>query len=227
MRAGLPWIAIGVSHLVLSITGFVLGERIQGQAVLSAETISSGSALKEWDLLDDSGRNSTSHWIFDTVNTFLQHWTHTRLRNGMILMKMVCSKLMIYIGHHIVPGLVPVGTLLYHGTESPNIPTRPEWTATDPEHSYPFCRNSTHGVGCWQLTLVATRPLRVLYFDGSSAAKMWGGSMDTQDILIWGGAQPNRTYDEYNRIDDLCDWGKIYNIDGYVRCVFVCSAVRE
>lgn len=92
--------------------------------------------------------------------------------------------------------------------------------ATDPDHAYAFCRNwNYNGEGCWQLSMVAARPLRVLYFDGSSAANMWGGSLDSQDILIWGGVQPNRTLDEGGRINDLCAWGRKYNLDGFVRSV--------
>ena len=67
--------------------------------------------------------------------------------------------------------------------------------------------------------MVATRPLKMLYFDGSSAAKMWGGSLDSQDVLIWGGVQLNRTWDEYSRIKDLCNWGKVYGIDAFLRLV--------
>ncbi len=40
--------------------------------------------------------------------------------------------------------------------------------------------------GCYHLTLAATRALKVLYFDGSSAAKMSGGPMDSQDLVAWG-----------------------------------------
>ena len=42
------------------------------------------------------------------------------------------------------------------------MPTGPEWLATDPEHSYLFCRGQT----CWQLIVTAMRPLGVLYFNG-------------------------------------------------------------
>jgi hypothetical protein len=79
--------------------------------------------------------------------------------------------------------------------------------------------------------MVATRKLKVLYFDGSSAAKMWGGPMDMQDVLIWDGVQKNRTYDEENRIRDLCNWGEKYGIDGYVRMemdfeMMICNFAR-
>ncbi|KAJ7106988.1 hypothetical protein C8R44DRAFT_637636 [Mycena epipterygia] len=156
------------------------------------------------DLSEGPAGNATSHLIFDTVNSALQHWPNTRYRNG----------------HNIIPGTVPVGTLLYHGRANGSLPTIPEWTSTDPEHSFPFCdgpRVNGTFTGCWQLTLVATRPLKVLYFDGSSAAKMRDGTLDTQDLLIWGKFDPARWWDERGRIDALCAWGKDLGIDGYVR----------
>jgi prepilin-type processing-associated H-X9-DG protein len=88
--------------------------------------------------------------------------------------------------------------------------------ATDPEHSYLFCRAHEAGKGCWHLTLAVTRPLNVLYFDGSSAAKMQG-CMDSQDLIAWGHVERKRIFDEWNRIHDLCAWGKKYNLDGYMR----------
>ncbi len=115
-----------------------------------------------------------------------------------------------------IPGVVPVGTLLYHGRGDANIPTEPQWTATDPEHSYAFCRGSKEE-GCWQLTVVATRPLNVLYFDGSSAAKMVDGPMDTQDIVAWGKIIPEWSFNEKRRLEDLCAWGVKLGLDGFVR----------
>ncbi|KAJ7139078.1 hypothetical protein C8R44DRAFT_300872 [Mycena epipterygia] len=153
-----------------------------------------------WDLNVRPNVNATGHLVFDTVSSFLQHWPNTRYRNG----------------HNLVPATVPVGTLLYHGRGDANLPAVPEWTATDPEHSYIFCRGSTD-TGCWHLTLVASRPLQVLYFDGSSAAKMSDGPMDTQDVVGWGQILPDRYFDERHRILDLCNWGKPLGIDGYVR----------
>ncbi|KAF8969963.1 hypothetical protein BDZ97DRAFT_1653070 [Flammula alnicola] len=155
----------------------------------------------EWGFTEEPPKNSTSHLIFDNVRSLLQHWPNTRYRNG----------------HTIVPGTIPVGTLLYHGTSKAEIPKVPEWTATDPEHSYLFCRSVAQDSGCWHLTLVATRPLKVLYFDGSSAAKMLGGPMDTQDLVVWGKVVPENTFDERRRIAELCRWGKQYGVDGFLR----------
>ena len=119
-----------------------------------------------------------------------------------------------------MPGTIPIGTLLYHGTTKEEIPGSPEWTATDPEHSYSFCFWGDDFTECWHLTLITIRPLKVLYFDGSSAAKVLGGSMDSQDILLWGEVKPEWMYEDRKRIDSLCEWGNRYGIDGFVRRVF-------
>ncbi|KAJ6460950.1 hypothetical protein C8R45DRAFT_1028752 [Mycena sanguinolenta] len=157
-------------------------------------------AQDSWDLNVEPNINATGRLVFETVSSFLSHWPNTRYRNG----------------HSIVPGTVPIGTLLYHGRGDSNLPTVPEWTATDPEHSVMFCHGSLEA-GCWHLTLITSRPLRVLYFDGSSAAKMQDGPMDSQDLVGWGKISPARFFDERNRIVDLCNWGKPFEIDGYVR----------
>lgn len=133
-----------------------------------------------------------------------------------------------------MPGTVPAGTLLYHGTGSDVLPTVPEWTATDPEHSLLFCRamrmplapNATYPEaeaeaegGCYHLTLAATRPLKVLYFDGSSAAKMNGGPMDSQDLVAWGVVREEKVFAERERLAALCEWAAPLGVDGFVRCV--------
>ncbi|KAG5651618.1 hypothetical protein H0H81_008023 [Sphagnurus paluster] len=106
--------------------------------------------------------------------------------------------------------------LLYHGTGLSEVPRVPEWLATDPEHSYIFCLGKKD-TGCWQFTFVATRPLKVLYFDGSSAAKVRDGALDSQDVLLWGKPIPERTFNERERIDGLCEWGREFGIDGFAR----------
>ena len=117
-----------------------------------------------------------------------------------------------------MPGTIPIGTLLYHGTIREEIPDTPEWTAFDPEHSYLFCFfRPEDSTGCWHLTLITTRPLRVLYFDGNSAAKFLGGPMDSQDVLLWGEVKPDWVDEERKRLDALCEWGKQYGLDGFVR----------
>ncbi|TFK68719.1 hypothetical protein BDN72DRAFT_888457 [Pluteus cervinus] len=142
-----------------------------------------------WNLSVGPSVDSTSHLVFDTVASLLQHWPNTRYRNG----------------HNIIPGIVPVGTLMYHGRGTQEIPDKPDWVATDPEHSRLFCANFEPG------------PLKILYFDGSSAAKMQGGSMDTQDHVAWKATRPDWVHNERKRIVDLCNWGKRYQLDGFYR----------
>ncbi|KAF7343519.1 hypothetical protein MSAN_01972200 [Mycena sanguinolenta] len=186
---------------------------IQVPFLTPATSTSTGSA--RWtDLAARPNPNATSQLIFDAVNSLQQHWPHTRYRNGTI-----------YARHSIVPGTVPVGTLLYHGRADSELPDTPEWTSTDPEHAFPFAEDSAVDgednstlAGGWLLTLVATRPLKVLYFDGSSAAKIpGGGAVDTQDLLIWGTVDPARWFDEAERLDDLCAWGTQFGLDGFLR----------
>ncbi|KAJ7865351.1 hypothetical protein B0H14DRAFT_3107448 [Mycena olivaceomarginata] len=150
-----------------------------------AETDAISASDSKWtDLTARPNANGTSQFVFDNGNAMLQHWTHTRYRNG----------------HSIIPATVPVGTLLYHGRGDTELPTHPEWTAIDPEHSFPFCGawngNDTSNM-CWQLTLVATRP--------------------KVDLLVWGKVDPERRRDEWGRINALCAWGRDFGIDGYVR----------
>lgn len=121
-------------------------------------------------------------------------------------------------GHSIVAGTIPAGTLLYHSEFSNQVPRKPDWTAIDPEHSLLFCADKEKdNSGCWLLTLVVTKPLRILYFDGNSAGKMLGGSMDSQDLVSWGNIQTSRYFDEDNRIIDLCEWAKDRDVHGFVR----------
>ena len=70
-------------------------------------------------------------------------------------------------------------------------------------------------------TYVTIRDLRLIYFDGSSASKLASGSMDVVDLLIWNEFDEGRLWDEYPRIKALCEWGKRWGIDGYVRCVSI------
>ena len=68
-------------------------------------------------------------------------------------------------------------------------------------------------------TYTTTHDLRLVYFDGSSASKLTSGSMDVVDLLIWNKFDEGKIWDEYPRIIALCEWGKKWGIDGYVRCV--------
>ncbi|KAF8734506.1 hypothetical protein RHS02_06813, partial [Rhizoctonia solani] len=174
---------------------------------------SSGEQLWDSPPSDDSYDNQ----IFFRLATLLQHWPNTRYPSGKISgsdethqRPAHCD---LHIGSSIVPGTVPVGTVLYHGRSSAEIPSTPEWLAFDPEHSVLFARGSDSHL----FTFITTRPLRVVYFDGSSAAKLTSGAADTQNLLAWGHIRNQTFSEERALINDLCEWGKASNIDGYVR----------
>ncbi|KAG1841796.1 hypothetical protein DFJ58DRAFT_907653 [Suillus subalutaceus] len=135
--------------------------------------------LGRWDLGEAPAVNATGHLVFETANSLLQHWANTRYR----------------IGHTIVPGTIPVGTLLYHGAIT----------------------------GCWHLTLTVTRPMKVLYFDGNSAANLPEGTMDTQDLVAWSEMKPEWLNHEKQRIMDLCKWGQKYGVNGFVSEIMICD----
>ena len=42
------------------------------------------SDLESWDLTEGIHTNSTSNFVFETVNSLLQHWSNTRYRNGKV-----------------------------------------------------------------------------------------------------------------------------------------------
>lgn len=149
--------------------------------------------------------NTTSNFIFDGVSSLLQQWGNTRYRNG----------------HNIVPATIPTGTLLYRGSAREVVPDGPEWVATDPEHSFLFCREMAENTGCWHLAVTVREPLNTLYFDGSSAVIMYG-PMDTQDLIVFGEVNDAVTGNRYMfgegpRIKGLCEWGKKYGLDAFVR----------
>ena len=116
------------------------------------------------------------------------------------------------LGHSLVPATVPKGTILYHGRVDPRIPRSPDWLAFDFEHAYLLC----HGPD-YLISLQVKRDLRLLYFDGSSAAKMKDGTMDSQDVILWGRPRPDKFNSERERINALCDWGRQFGLDGFVR----------
>ena len=136
----------------------------------------------------------------------------------------------VHPGHNIVPATIPNGTLLYHDTNRKELPLGPEWAALDPEHAYNFCGDNSAALGysqqgCFHLTLAARRPLKVVYFDGKSAAKLPNGPLDTQDLLAWGELRPENMWNEVLRIHDLCTWGEKFGVDGFVRQVLTSSDV--
>ncbi|KDN36720.1 hypothetical protein RSAG8_10649, partial [Rhizoctonia solani AG-8 WAC10335] len=189
------------AYLLTGALAFVSGSVVHDVPIqkpflaVTQPSLSQSNEQRSWDAppADDSYDNQ----IFFRLATLLQHWPNTRYPSG------AC----------IVPGTVPIGTTLYHGRSSAELPLKPDWLAFDPEHSALFARGSNARL----FTFVTTRPLRVLYFDGSSAAKLTSGVADTQDFLAWGHIGNQTFPDEQALIHDLCKWGEPLGIDGYVR----------
>ncbi|KAI9435514.1 hypothetical protein H4582DRAFT_2130500 [Lactarius indigo] len=148
--------------------------------------------------------DSTHHLIFNSVSGFLRRWPNTLRRNG----------------HSLVPATIPKGTILYHGRTDGRIPNEPDWLAFDFDHAYLFCLQP-----CYVISLQAKRDLRLVYFDGSSAAKMKDGPMDSQDVILWGRPQPNKVFSEQERIKALCDWGRAFGLDGFDSEVMICDVL--
>jgi hypothetical protein len=224
------------SHLLRIFPFFILATTVLGLPFAS-EPFSAGdkplqaafraSALSdqppaEWQ--SPPNPNSTHHLIFNSVSGLLQRWSNTLRRNGALGLTSIprlgiCQLFRLSIfarsGHNIVPATIPAGTILYHGRSNDQVPDVPEWLAFDFEHAYLFCRGA-----CYVLSLQAKRDLRLVYFDGSSAAKMEDGPLDTQDIVAWGKPQSDKSFSERERIKALCDWGRPFGLDGFVRMEF-------
>ncbi|KAG8889659.1 hypothetical protein FRB98_003462 [Tulasnella sp. 332] len=152
---------------------------------------------------DPPSPDGTGNLIFNSLNGLLKHQPNALYRNG----------------HAIIAGTVAPGTLLYHSSRlncTGLPPTTLEWVSFDPEHSYLF--------GSMMYTFQVVKPLKILYFDGSSATKMPSGPVDTQEILAhgevseWG--HESKWGDERTRLFELCDWGKEFGLDGFVRMEF-------
>jgi hypothetical protein len=116
------------------------------------------------------------------------------------------------LGHSMVPAIIPTGTILYHGRTDDHVPDVPEWLGFDVEHAYILCMGP-----CYVISLQTKRDLRLLYFDGTAAAKMQDGPLDSQDIVAWGKLRPDKYSAEWERIGALCDRGKPFGLDGFIR----------
>ncbi|OAX30888.1 hypothetical protein K503DRAFT_806601 [Rhizopogon vinicolor AM-OR11-026] len=73
-----------------------------------------------------------------------------------------------------------------------HIPATLDWVATEPDHSMHFCIGTAKS-GYWHVTFAVTRPMKVLYFDGSSVAKLPEGTLDAQDFVAWSKMKPSRS----------------------------------
>ncbi|KAH9003830.1 hypothetical protein EDB86DRAFT_2281809 [Lactarius hatsudake] len=175
--------------------------------------------IREWD--SPPNPNSTHHLIFNSVSSLLQRWPNTFRRNGALhfhsshVRARVCPHSHPILGHSLVPATIPKGTILCHGRTDNRIPNEPDWLAFDFEHAYLFCLQT-----CYVISLQAKRDLRLVYFDGSSATKLKDGPMDSQDVIVWGRPQPDKAFSERERIKALCNWGRPFGLDGFVRMQF-------
>ncbi|THU97395.1 hypothetical protein K435DRAFT_796522 [Dendrothele bispora CBS 962.96] len=195
---------------------------------------------------------TTDNLIFNTASSLLQHWPNARYRNGHSIVPGRIPLGTVFYHGRSSPEMIESSMA---GRKIKILPGTQEWVATDPEHSLLFCgiqggadasstMNDTASKSndplrdsdgsksdCWFITLVTTRELRVLYFDGSSAAKMFGGSMDSQDVFAYrkelesgnvssdSWDDPERIFGEVERLRRLCQWveEKGLGIDGFVR----------
>lgn len=110
--------------------------------------------------------SSPSPLIFHSFAGLLQTWSNT----------------IFPAGHTIAPCTIPAYTTLYHARADDRAPPpSPEWLAFDQEMSY-----AIFGIGpeAHMLSFRTTRDVKCMYFDGSSAALMSDGSMDSQMVFL-------------------------------------------
>ena len=64
-----------------------------------------------------------------------------------------------------------------------------------------------HRCNTFLRTYRATRPLNILYIDGNSASLTSTGTIDSQDLLIYGYVKRRATFfDDYERAANLCEF---------------------
>ncbi|ORY74545.1 hypothetical protein BCR35DRAFT_244746, partial [Leucosporidium creatinivorum] len=147
----------------------------------------------------------SSNLIFASFTSLLKQWPNTFYSNG----------------HSVVAGVVPAGTLLYHARKTNDLPPKTEWLAFDAEMSLGIM--SGRGGFTRLLTYAASRPLKILYVDGESAALSTQGWLDSQSVLIYGNVTDDESGrggcggGEYERARQLCELGDEWGFDGVVR----------
>ncbi|GAM90024.1 hypothetical protein ANO11243_080640 [Dothideomycetidae sp. 11243] len=150
----------------------------------------------------------------------------------------------------VFPAIVPAGTLLYRGSPKNTTLHKSAWLSFEPEHALwhaagrigrdralqglrvqqevtetsveqqvPLDGVSSNG---WLVTYATSRPLRLIYLDGLSAAKSVRGTLDLQDFLIldYDMIGLESKANDYRRASDLCDvikdrWAG--SVDGFIR----------
>lgn len=157
--------------------------------------------------------SSAAPHYFSSIHGLLQQWPSTFFPNG----------------HTIAAGTIPPFTTLYHGRRDAATPPSPEWLAFDAGMAYGIMGSTQES---FLLTYQTTRAVRVVYFDGESAALMSEGRMDAQMLHIYGnvsgppdaGKGFRGLVDEYLRSTGLCNWlrekklgGPGWGFEGIVR----------
>ncbi|CAK7265940.1 hypothetical protein SEPCBS57363_001844 [Sporothrix epigloea] len=175
------------------------------------DTVNSSSPPPLQSFVGRLNFSSSAPHLFASVHGLLQQWPNTVFPNG----------------HTFAAATIPAYTLLYHGlwadkkdADNPEhiSPPSPEWLAFDAEMSYAIMGSSRRS---WLLTYQTTRPVRVLYIDGESAALMGLGQLDSQMLLLYanvtGPRYPSRgswIRPEYDRARGMCAWLKQQGLRG-------------
>ncbi|KAK7464135.1 hypothetical protein VKT23_006298 [Stygiomarasmius scandens] len=239
---------VQISHWLDSLSSFVpfFPASLNADYDFLSTTSSLTDVKSDWNLTVGPLSYSTDNLIFNTASSLLQHWPNARYRNGHSVVPGRIPLGTVFYHGRSSPEMVESSRA---GQKIKILPGTQEWVATDPEHSLMFCGiesgadvsttnataskdkpESENRSDCWFITLVTTRELRVLYFDGSSAAKMFGGSMDSQDVFAYRNElemenassswdDPDRIFGEVERLKRLCQWveEKGLGVDGFVR----------
>ncbi|KAF8309479.1 hypothetical protein DL93DRAFT_1753976 [Clavulina sp. PMI_390] len=144
----------------------------------------------DWD--QTPSEDETGHWIFAAASEAMLYWPQS----------------VIVQGHSMLPAVIPIGTVMYHGRPDQDVPTAPDWLAFDYEHAYFFAEPPKGYV----LTFTTKRALRVIFFDGLSAHH----GRDTQQVFTYGKVDEEGTA-PFDLHEELCEWAKDHNIDGFMR----------
>jgi hypothetical protein len=130
-------------------------------------------------------------------------------------------------GFSLAVGTIPAYTILYHARKDAGAIPRIDWLAFDAEMSYGIMGGQRGDT--WLHTFATTRSVKVLVFDGMSAAIRTGGTLDSQMLFLYGkvpdearnaGEPEWSDKPEFQRAAELCAWAQEHGggeIEGFVR----------
>ncbi|KZT69220.1 hypothetical protein DAEQUDRAFT_710410 [Daedalea quercina L-15889] len=189
--------------LVFALAQIVIITVASRQALFSPQSflhqqLEDSIAGRPWN--ERPSKDASGHLIFQSLASLMQMMPNSKHQNG----------------HSIIRASIPAGTLLYHGSFTREYPSR-DWLAFHPEHAGMFARGSNGTL----FTVMTTRELNFIYFDGTSANKL-DAVVDTQDLFFFGEiGRGSRDTDwkisELARFNAGCEWGKQYGLDGIIR----------